>query len=206
MKRVYGYARVSTRGQSIEAQVEAIQKRCEYSGYQLIHIYQDKASGKDLERGEWQKMYEDLEINPQGINGIVIYKLDRIGRSISDLLRIVDDLQKRGIDIISISNSLDTTSKEGRLFFYIMAALAEYERELIMERTTLGRELAKEKNVKFGRKEKPVNLDYYRRKRIEGVSVARIAKDLKISRSTLYKKIEEEKKTEENNLIHQNIS
>lgn len=193
MKRVYGYARVSTRGQNLEVQVEAIQKRCEYSGYQLIHVYQDKASGKDLNRTEWLKMYEDLEVNPQGIEAVVIHKLDRIGRSISDLLRIVHDLQNRGIDIISISNSLDTTSKEGRLFFYIMAALAEYERELILERTTLGRELAKEKNVKFGRKEKPINLDYYRRKRLEGVPVSRIAKDLNVSRATLYARIKEER-------------
>ena len=192
MKRVYGYARVSTRGQSLESQVEAIKKRCEYSGYHLVHIYQDKASGKNLERQEWMQMYDDLQINPNGIEGIVIYKLDRIGRSISDLLRIVEEFQKKNIDIICIANSFDTTSKEGRLFFYIMAALAEYERELILERTSYGRALAKEKNVKFGRKAKDVNLDYYRKRRMAGVSVSQICRDMKISRATLYQRIKAE--------------
>ena len=192
MKRVYGYARVSTNGQSLDPQIDAIKKRCEYSGYHLVNIFQDKASGKNTERKEWMQMYENLDINPDGVEAIVIYKLDRIGRSISDLLRIIEDLQKRNIDVISISNSFDTTSKDGRLFFYIMAALAEYERELINERTSLGRELAKERNVKFGRKPKYVNLDYYRKKRLEGVSVSKICKDLKISRATLYQRVRED--------------
>lgn len=189
--RVIAYARVSTTHQNLDIQQEQITKFCQFRNFELVQLYTDKASGKDTDRPGFQRMIRDLEHNPLGAEALVIFKLDRVGRSLQDLMNISKYLEDHGIGLISITNSIDTTTKEGRLFFYIMGALAEYERELILERTKLGLDAAREKGVQFGRRRKSVNINEAKRLIAEGVPKTEVCRRLKIGRSTLYKRLQE---------------
>jgi DNA invertase Pin-like site-specific DNA recombinase len=194
--RVIGYARVSTRDQSLDVQLDQIKEYCKYRGMDLTKVYTDKSTGANTERPGFQDMMKNLvdDGNPLHVEAVIIFKLDRMGRSLLDLINITNLLKENGVDIVAISNNIDTTTKEGRLFFYIIASLAEYERELIIERTSLGREKAKEKNVKFGRKKKSLNMKLvYERLKI-GVPKLAIAREFRVSPTTLYKLLEEDKK------------
>ena len=186
---VYGYARVSTRGQNYEIQEEQITGYCKFKGYTIVNIFADKKSGATMDRPMFQEMMAALEKNPQDIKAIVVTKLDRVGRSIRDLLKFVDWCNSKSINFIAISNNIDTTIKEGRLFLYIMGALSEYERELIMERTDAGRKRFSANGGVFGRKRKIVPMETAKRLIAEGVPKAEVARRLKIDRSTLYKRL-----------------
>lgn len=188
---VIGYCRVSTKDQDLAIQEEAIKRLCEYRKFTLLNIYMDKASGKDTEREYFQKMLDALKNNTRGIQGVVIYKLDRIGRSIRNLLQIIDFLNKEGIQLITVTDNIDTTTAQGRLFFSISAAFAEYERELINERSQAGLKHAREAGVKFGRPTKTINIMEIRHKLAMGVPKSKLCKEYGVGRSTLYKKLEE---------------
>lgn len=193
VKKICIYTRVSTKSQDLQIQKDEILKYCKFKEYEIIAMYEDKASGKNIERTGFQKMQKDLEVNPLGIEALIVWKLDRLGRSIRDLINITDFLQKHNIGFIAISNNIDTTTKEGRLFFYMMSAIAEYERELILERTTLGRDAAIENGAIIGRPEKDIDMENVKKLLSQGISKVRIAKDLKIHRTTLDKKLKEGK-------------
>ncbi|KAA6439683.1 recombinase family protein [Dyadobacter flavalbus] len=178
-----GYARVSTQDQNLEMQLDALQKAgCE-------KIFQEKASGIKSDRPQLAAMQLILR---EG-DVIYIYKLDRLGRSLKHLLEMTSDLEKRGIGLVSINDSIDTTTAQGRLIFNIFASLAEFERDLIRERTKSGLEAARARGRKGGRTrglskeaEKKAMLAqtlYNERK----LGVNEIAADLEISKMTLYK-------------------
>ncbi len=178
-----GYARVSTQDQNLEMQLDALQKAgCE-------KVFQEKASGIKSERPQLTAMQQILR---EG-DVIYIYKLDRLGRSLKHLLEMTSDFEKRGIGLVSINDHIDTTTAQGRLIFNIFASLAEFERDLIRERTRSGLEAARARGRKGGRSrglskeaEKTAMLAqtlYNERK----LGVNEIAADLKISKMTLYK-------------------
>ncbi|CAG5075065.1 DNA-invertase hin [Dyadobacter sp. CECT 9623] len=178
-----GYARVSTQDQNLEMQLDALQKAgCE-------KIFQEKASGIKSDRPQLAAMQQILR---EG-DVIYIYKLDRLGRSLKHLLEITSDFEKRGIGMVSINDHIDTTTAQGRLIFNIFASLAEFERDLIRERTKSGLDAARARGRKGGRSrglskeaEKTAMLAqtlYNERK----LGVNEIAADLKISKMTLYK-------------------
>ena len=191
--KAYAYARVSTRDQNIESQLDQVKKYAEFRNIDLVGVFQDKASGKDTNRKDFQKMMKTLEVNPMGVGAIIITRLDRIGRSLLDLIRITNWLQDNHIGIISITNSIDTTTKEGRLFFYVMGALGEYEREMILEKTALGLKYYRENGGKMGRPVKNIDVDDIKSKIAAGVPKTRIAKELGMHVTTLYKKLGLEK-------------
>jgi DNA invertase Pin-like site-specific DNA recombinase len=193
---VYGYVRVSTRSQSYEIQVEKIQEYCKLMSYHLIDVFKDKMSGKDTHRPDFQRMLALLEDNPNDVKAVVIYKLDRLGRSLKDLINITEFLKTHKIGLVSVMNNINTMTKEGRLMFYILGVIAEYDRESILERTAEGREWAKEHGVKFGRTKKKIPIHEIHRKIADGVPKTRIARDLKISTRTLYNRLDEDAKEE----------
>src|SRR4051812_12847633 len=120
-----GYARVSTNDQNLDLQINELQKAgCE-------KIYQEKVSGKLKDRPELESMMNQLRSGDQ----VIVWKLDRIGRSLKNLIEIVEHLKERSVDFICLHNNIDTSTSTGRLTFNLFAALAEYERELIVERT-----------------------------------------------------------------------
>lgn len=170
-----GYSRVSTKDQNLERQIDALLK------YGCEVIYQEKLSGKDMDRPELQKMLESVQ--PGDI--IVIQKLDRLGRSLRDLINLTEELRKREVGMISLTDNFDTTTSQGRLFFSIMGALAEFERELITERINDGIRQAKANGKKLGRPGKLDILglanDYQ-----TGMSVIELAKKYKTTRGNVY--------------------
>ncbi len=190
MIKAYGYARVSTQGQDLELQIKQIKEYAKFREIELLGLFQDKASGKDQNRIEFQNMIKTLESNPQGINAIIITKLDRMGRSLLDLINTTKWLENQQIGLISITNSIDTTTKEGRLFFYIMGALGEYERELIMERTQSGRMEAIKNGIKMGKPKKNIPVDEIKRLLAEGVSKSAIARKFAVHRTTIYQRLQ----------------
>ena len=190
---VIGYARVSSRSQSYEIQVSQIKDYCKFKDFELMQVFADKESGKDIDRTEFKQMMDTITKRPYEINAVVVTKLDRVGRSIRDLLNFVDWCKSQDVQFVAFQSSIDTTNKEGRLFFYIMGALAEYERELIIERTEYGRKkYIEEHNGKWGRRKKTLNLKEIRRQMAEGVPVSVIARNFKVSRATVYKRIDED--------------
>ena len=136
-----GYARVSTKDQNLELQTAALQKAaCE-------KIYKETQSAVK-ERPELQSMLNHLR---QG-DVVVVWKLDRLGRSLKHLIDLVSDFREKGIEFISLNDSIDTTTVTGRLTFNIFASFAEFERELIRERTMAGLQAARERGRIGGRK------------------------------------------------------
>lgn len=184
---VYGYVRVSTAGQSYEMQVDQITDYCTYRTLNLVKIFADTASGKDVSRPGFQAMLETLNRNPQGVTGIIVTRLDRVGRSLRDLLGFVDWSAKNQVNFVALANNIDTTTKEGRLFLYLMGSLAEYERELILERTTDGLKRFVQTGGKLGRPKKRVDGSLAHTLIAQGVPKTQIAQRLKISRQTLYR-------------------
>lgn len=194
---VYGYARVSTLMQDLDVQIDKIKEYCRYKDFDLIRIYTDKATGKNMDRPGFQEMISMIETkdNPLDIGGIVIYRLDRVGRSMKDLVNITQRLSQQKVQFVSLSENFDTTTKEGRLFFYIISALAEYERDVIRDRMADGVAAARANNVKFGRK--PVDLpmrEIYLQVTKMGVSKSHLARKHRVSRATIYNKLEEYEK------------
>jgi len=136
--RTVGYVRVSTEeqareGLSLDVQEEKIRAYCTAKGWRLVRIYRDEGfSGKDLNRPALQEMLRDLKAD--GIQAVVVAKLDRLTRSVRDLGYLIDDLFE-GVALVSVEESLDTTTAGGRFVLHILGAIAQWERETISERT-----------------------------------------------------------------------
>lgn len=137
-----GYARVSTHEQHLEAQIAALEE----AG--CIKTFQEKASGAKTDRPELEAAFGYLR---EG-DVLVVWRLDRLGRSLKHLVETVTALEERGVGFRSIHESIDTTTSTGKLVFHIFAALAEFERDLIIDRTKAGLAAARERGSKPGRK------------------------------------------------------
>ena len=177
-----GYARVSTNDQNLDLQLDALRLHgCE-------RFFTDTVSGAKAKRPGLDEMLK--EARPKDV--IVIWKLDRLGRSLKHLVDLVAELNERDIGLRSLNDPIDTTTAQGRLVFNIFASLAEFEREIIRERTNAGLTAARARGRKGGRKpglseeaKKKARIaeSYYREK----MPVDEIAKSLGISKATLYK-------------------
>ena len=177
-----GYARVSTKDQNLDLQLDALRLHgCE-------KFFTDTVSGAKSVRPGLDKILK--EARPKDV--IVIWKLDRLGRSLKHLVELVAELNQRNIGLRSLNDPIDTTTAQGRLVFNIFASLAEFEREIIRERTNAGLVAARARGRVGGRKP-GLDEDAQRKARIaasyyeERMPVNQIAKDLDISKATLYK-------------------
>jgi len=148
--QVYGYARVSTEEQvksgSLNQQIDKIEDYCKRNDHQLTKLFTDAGVSAIKERPKFEKMMEKINSSGDGnkdVDGIVVTKLDRFGRSVKDLVINMETLQEEDIDFISIGDSLDTSTPNGKLLFHILSAFAEFEREIIRERMQAGRERAR---------------------------------------------------------------
>ncbi len=139
---IIGYARVSTQDQNSELQVDALEK----AGAE--QVFQEKFTGKLRERPELSQCLRTLRKG----DVLVVWKLDRLARSLKDLVEIVQDLHEQDIGFKSLTESIDTTSSGGRLVFHIFGALAEFEHDLIRERTIAGLNAARARGRKGGRR------------------------------------------------------
>lgn len=136
-----GYARVSTKDQNLDLQIEALQKAsCE-------KIFEEKISGSTKNRPELDKMIEQFREGDE----LYVWRLDRLGRSLKHIIDLVLSLSEKGIIIKGLTDGVDTSTINGRLFLNLMASLAEYERELILERTKAGLQSARARGRLGGR-------------------------------------------------------
>jgi DNA invertase Pin-like site-specific DNA recombinase len=175
---IVGYARVSTKDQNLSGQLAALKA----AG--AVKVYQEKVSGVRADRPQLAKLMASLK--PDDI--VVVTKLDRLGRSTRELLELIDRIGKAGGAFRSLGDPLwDTSSPQGRLLSTLLAAIAEFERELIRERTGAGRARAMANGVKFGRKRKLS--DYQRaeaiKRRDAGETLACIAKSYAVDVSMI---------------------
>jgi len=175
---LYGYARVSTNGQTLDAQVEQLE------GVGCVRIFQEKVSGAKRDRAELRKLLRALRDE----DIVVVTRLDRLARSTRDLLNILTAITDKGAGFRSLSDAwADTTTAHGRLLLTILGALAEFERELILVRTAEGRARAVAMGVRLGRRPKldaNQRREAYQRKRA-GERPALIARDFRVSESTI---------------------
>jgi DNA invertase Pin-like site-specific DNA recombinase len=180
---VVGYARVSSVGQSLEVQQEKL------VSYGVDKLFVEKLSGTTAARPELKSC---LEYFREG-DVLVITKLDRLARSTLHLHKIVNDLNDRGVGFKVLDQSIDTTTKEGRLLFSILASLAEFETELRAERTNEGRIAAMERGVKFGAKPKLTQnqISEMKEKRTQGVLIKDLMTEYKLSKASVYRLMSE---------------
>ena len=174
-----GYARVSTRDQNLELQTQALEAAgCD-------KIFTDKTSGSKTERKGLQEALDFLR--PGDV--LVVWKLDRLGRSIMHLVTLVESLRVKDIQFKSLTDSIDTSTPSGRFFFNVMASLAQMERELIIERTQAGLKAARELGRIGGRKRKMTHSKLESAKELlrQGKLPKDVAFDLGISVPTLYR-------------------
>jgi DNA invertase Pin-like site-specific DNA recombinase len=183
---ITGYIRVSTREQSVSLQRDALER------YGCDRIYEDIASGAS-ERPELNRAIEQLKKG----DIFVVWKLDRLGRTLLQLVKLINTFRINGIEFISISDSIDTTTSYGRFYFHIIASFAEFEREITIERTKAGLLSAKSRGRVGGR---PAGIDLNKAAKAKRLylqttpklSISEILKQTGIkSKSTLYKYLRE---------------
>ena len=175
---IIGYARVSTHDQNLDSQLDALQKAdCE-------QIFQEKITGKTKDRPE---LISCLKALRKG-DVLIVWKLDRLARSLKDLVEITTDLNQREIGFKSLTEAIDTTSATGRLVFHIFGALAEFEHSLIRERTIAGLDAARARGRKGGRKPSMSENDIKKAKAMLSdpqITKTEVAKHFGVSRVTL---------------------
>lgn len=185
MGQLIGYARVSTLDQNPDLQLDALRSAgCE-------PIFTDQASGSLAARPGLTRCLEHLRPG----DTLVVWKLDRLGRSLKHLVDTVSDLKERGIGFRSLQDAIDTTTASGRLVFHVFCAIAEFERDLNHDRTRAGLEAARARGRIGGRPKKlnPKKLATARKLKASGeMTMQEIADALSVSRGTLYRYLSED--------------
>jgi DNA invertase Pin-like site-specific DNA recombinase len=176
----YGYARVSSVEQNLDLQLAALRRaKCD-------HVYQEKLSGKAAtKRPALARCLKTLRAG----DTLIVWKLDRLGRSLREIITMLDDLQERGVKFHSLTEAIDSATPTGRAMWQMIGVLAELERSLIVERTRAGLAAAKSRGVKFGAKPKlsPEQIDLARSLLDEGKGRQQVADLLNVGRTTLYR-------------------
>lgn len=151
VKQVVLYVRTSMTDQNPETQLIALKDYCSRMNFQIKAVYVDNGfSGKDDKRPEFERLLSDIRANNVGC--VLVYKLDRIGRSLKHLLNLFEEFKNRGIEFISMTQNINTNTAEGKMFWQMLGVFAEYERELIVARTKSGLERAKRQGKILGRR------------------------------------------------------
>ncbi len=178
-----GYARVSTNDQNSQLQLDALNNTgCD-------RIYEESMSAKTKDRPELNRLLDAIR---EG-DTVVVWRLDRLGRSIKDLIELVDKFKSLKVQFISLTENIDTSSPSGELIFHIFASIAQFERSLIVERTKAGLASARRRGIKGGRKKKLTDSDIQKAQAMlnsKEITVSDVAKHFNVSRTTLYKYID----------------
>lgn len=184
MKRVGIYARVSSLDQSTEMQVQELREYCKARGWELTMVCEDKASGTTDKRPQLQALMSAA--SQRKIDIVLVWKLDRFARSLKDLIKMLGELRELGIEFISLRDSIDLTTAQGRLLAQLLGAFAEFEASLIRERVRAGLRNAIRKGKKLGRKP-TVNVARVQSLRSKGQSLSEIARAVGCTRSAVSK-------------------
>lgn len=176
--RLFGYARVSTSQQSLDIQVKALKDE----GIKASRIFTDKVSGSHVDREGLQM----LRLKVEEGDVILVKKLDRLGRDTADMIQLIKEFDDMGVAIRFMDDGISTEGTMGKMVVTILSAVAQAERQRILERTNEGRLEARAKGVKFGRKPR-IDKKKVRSLYEQGVGATDISRQLNIGRSTVYK-------------------
>ena len=185
--RLFGYARVSTSQQSLDIQIRALKD----AGVKTNRIFTDKASGSSVDRPELDLLRMKVE---EG-DAILVKKLDRLGRDTADMIQLIKEFDAQGVAIRFIDDGISTDGEMGKMVVTILSAVAQAERRRILERTSEGRDEAKLKGIRFGRR-RSIDRNAVLALHHEGAGATEIARHFSIARSTVYKILEDEKVTQ----------
>jgi DNA invertase Pin-like site-specific DNA recombinase len=188
------YVRVSTEDQNLNNQVNQLRDYCSRLNYTIYKVYADKISGSIESRPAFNTLMEDSR--KKLFDAVLTWKLDRLGRSVKHLISIVEEWKSKGIDIICYNQNIDTTTPNGKLMFHIIGAFAEFEKDMISERTKAGLDRARKEGKTLGR---PRVSKYHINKVLEIYketdSINRTSKEVNISYGSCWKIIKENIKT-----------
>ncbi|ETK42522.1 resolvase [Pseudomonas fluorescens FH5] len=183
MTHLIGYARVSTQGQNLE------QQRAQLTALNCARIFEEKMSGAKRDRPELTRMLDHLRSG----DVVVVSRLDRLARSTTDLLQIAELLRAKGSGLRSLAEPwADTTTPAGRMILTVFAGIADFERSLITERTSAGREAAKARGVRFGPKPSLTSTQVAHARELSGAGkpIAEISKLFGVHRATVYRALD----------------
>ena len=184
MKRAALYARVSTQnGQNPEMQLCELREYCDRRGWQVFREYVDVGiSGSKEKRPELDRLMADA--HRRQFDVLIVWKFDRFARSVSHLLRALENFQALGIEFVSLSEQMDTTTPAGKMVFTVLGAVAELERSLIVERVRAGIRNARAKGKRLGRPRRVVDSERIAALRTQGLSWAKIGEQTGTSEGT----------------------
>jgi DNA invertase Pin-like site-specific DNA recombinase len=180
--RLFGYARVSTSQQSLDLQIKSLKKE----GVNPNRIFTDKATGGNTNRDGLSLLRVKVEEGDM----VLVKKLDRLGRDTSDMIQLIKQFDEMGVSVRFIDDGISTEGTMGKMVVTILSAVAQAERQRILERTNEGRVEAKAKGVKFGRK-RSISRSQLKELIEKGIGASDIARQMKIGRSTVYKLMQE---------------
>ena len=176
--RLFGYARVSTSRQALDSQLRVLQE----AGVKRHRIFTDQVSGRSLDRPG----LNTLQLKVENGDVILVRKLDRLGRDTADMIRLIQEFDQNGVAVRFLDDGISTEGTMGRMVVTILSAVAQAERERIMERTNEGRLEAKANGVRMGRKP-CIDRDHVLKLHRENLGATEISRQLQIARSTVYK-------------------
>jgi DNA invertase Pin-like site-specific DNA recombinase len=192
-KQIAIYARVSTDRQAVDMQLNELREFIKRSGWTIYKEYIDQGySGSNIKRPAFTEMM--TEAGKKKFDALLVWKLDRLGRSLKDLINTLDELGTLGIDFISYENQINTSTPTGKLVFQIIGAVAEFEKDIIRERVKAGLNNARRKGKRLGRP--PVSdgiIEKAKALRTEGLSFRKIGKRLGVDEGTIRKRMKEKK-------------
>jgi len=184
------YARVSTDEQrTIEDQISELNDYCKLYGHTVVAEYRDKESGTTTNRKDFQRMLKDVK--EKRIEGVVVWKFDRLSRSLTDLIATVNFFKEHNVELMSKHELVDTSKPEGKLLFNILGSIAEFEIDTIRRRTELGLKRAKREGKLCHRPRKEIDIENVKKGIAGGFTLEQIARMQKMTYVTLKKRLGE---------------
>lgn len=192
-KHIAIYLRVSSKQQDTRSQEPDLERwAAAHADGQPIKFYRDKFTGKTMDRAGWNRLSKAIEAGH--VSKVVVWRLDRLGRTASGLTKLFDDLQAKKVDLVSIKDGLDLSTPAGRLMANVLASVAAYETEVRAERVLAGQAKARAEGKMWGGSEKgrlisvtPEQIETIRRLNNEGANKTAMAKATGLSRPTVYR-------------------